>query len=79
MGLWHGVEYYEKERAVGEEFYQQWSNVRLNFFLLVFKKPLLEYLHLHNLLHFRDLHNKGLPKYIHLNKDIVNYLLGTAT
>lgn len=27
MGLWHGVEYYEKERAVGEEFYQQWNNV----------------------------------------------------
>lgn len=29
MGLWHGVEYYEKERVVGEEFYQQWNNVRL--------------------------------------------------
>ncbi|RZF46776.1 uncharacterized protein LOC111044820 isoform X1 [Nilaparvata lugens] len=27
MGLWHGVEYYEKERVVGEEFYQQWDNV----------------------------------------------------
>ncbi|XP_014283290.1 uncharacterized protein [Halyomorpha halys] len=27
MGLWHGVEYYEKERVVGEEFYQQWNNV----------------------------------------------------
>lgn len=27
MGLWHGVEYYEKEKVVGEEFYQQWSNV----------------------------------------------------
>lgn len=27
MGLWHGVEYYEKEKQVGEEFYQQWSNV----------------------------------------------------
>ncbi|KAK9500882.1 hypothetical protein O3M35_002053 [Rhynocoris fuscipes] len=27
MGLWHGVEYYEKERIVGEEFYQQWNNV----------------------------------------------------
>ncbi|XP_067006077.2 uncharacterized protein [Anabrus simplex] len=26
MGLWHGVEYYEKEKVVGEEFYQQWSN-----------------------------------------------------
>lgn len=29
MGLWHGVEYYERERVVGEEFYQQWNNVRL--------------------------------------------------
>lgn len=28
MGFWHGVEYYEKERPIGEEFYQQWSNVR---------------------------------------------------
>ncbi|RZC31900.1 uncharacterized protein BDFB_001344 [Asbolus verrucosus] len=27
MGLWHGVEYYEKEKVVGEEFYQQWSNI----------------------------------------------------
>ncbi|XP_060522914.1 uncharacterized protein LOC132699936 isoform X2 [Cylas formicarius] len=27
MGLWHGVEYYEKERQVGEEYYQQWSTV----------------------------------------------------
>ena len=27
MGLWHGVEYYEKEKMVGEEYYQQWSNV----------------------------------------------------
>lgn len=31
MGLWHGVEYYEKERVVGEEFYQQWSNVSVLF------------------------------------------------
>lgn len=33
MGLWHGVEYYEKEKLVGEEYYQQWSNVSsvLNF------------------------------------------------
>lgn len=30
MGLWHGVEYYEKEKVVGEEYYQQWSNVREN-------------------------------------------------
>ncbi|XP_024083794.1 uncharacterized protein LOC112127308 isoform X2 [Cimex lectularius] len=30
MGLWHGVEYYEKERVVGEEFYQQWNNVLRN-------------------------------------------------
>ncbi|XP_046399208.1 uncharacterized protein LOC124165754 isoform X2 [Ischnura elegans] len=27
MGLWHGVEYYEKEKVIGEEFYQQWDNV----------------------------------------------------
>lgn len=27
MGLWHGVEYYEKEKIVGEEYYQQWNNV----------------------------------------------------
>lgn len=27
MGLWHGVEYYEKEKIVGDEYYQQWSNV----------------------------------------------------
>ncbi|XP_059477565.1 uncharacterized protein LOC132197951 isoform X1 [Neocloeon triangulifer] len=26
MGLWHGVEYYEKEKVVGDEYYQQWSN-----------------------------------------------------
>lgn len=27
MGLWHTVEFYEKEKVVGDEFYQQWSNV----------------------------------------------------
>ncbi|KAL4122148.1 hypothetical protein QTP88_014532 [Uroleucon formosanum] len=27
MGFWHGVEYYEKERVVGEEFYQQWNSI----------------------------------------------------
>lgn len=27
MGLWHTVEFYEKEKVVGEEFYQQWSSV----------------------------------------------------
>ncbi|CAG9829141.1 unnamed protein product [Diabrotica balteata] len=36
MGLWHGVEYYEKEKQVGEEFYQQWNtvlrdNTRVNY------------------------------------------------
>ncbi|KAK0084322.1 hypothetical protein PV325_007253 [Microctonus aethiopoides] len=30
MGLWHGVEYYEKEKIVGEEYYQQWTNVLKN-------------------------------------------------
>lgn len=29
MGFWHGVEYYEKERVVGEEFYQQWNTVSI--------------------------------------------------
>lgn len=29
MGFWHGVEYYEKERVVGDEFYQQWNNVSI--------------------------------------------------
>ncbi|KPJ08259.1 hypothetical protein RR48_12998 [Papilio machaon] len=27
MALWHGVEFYEKEKVVGEEYYQQWPNV----------------------------------------------------
>lgn len=27
MALWHGVEFFEKEKVVGEEFYQQWPNV----------------------------------------------------
>nr|CAI5849274.1 unnamed protein product [Callosobruchus analis] len=27
MGLWHGVEYYEKEKQVGEEYYQQWNTI----------------------------------------------------
>ncbi|KAK9719710.1 PMP-22/EMP/MP20/Claudin tight junction [Popillia japonica] len=27
MGLWHGVEYYEKEKVVGEDFYQEWSPI----------------------------------------------------
>lgn len=27
MGLWHTVEFFEKEKVVGEEFYQQWANV----------------------------------------------------
>ncbi|KAK7575985.1 hypothetical protein V9T40_012271 [Parthenolecanium corni] len=27
MGFWHGVEYYEKERRIGEEFYQEWNNL----------------------------------------------------
>ncbi|ENN71306.1 hypothetical protein D910_07499 [Dendroctonus ponderosae] len=32
MGLWHGVEYYEKEKQVGEEFYQQWSTDNTTIF-----------------------------------------------
>ncbi|XP_022913998.1 uncharacterized protein [Onthophagus taurus] len=36
MGLWHGVEYFEKEKVVGEEFYQEWNpvlkeNARANY------------------------------------------------
>jgi len=31
MGFWHGVEYYEKERVVGDEFYQQWNSVSKSF------------------------------------------------
>ncbi|XP_077300314.1 uncharacterized protein LOC143921067 isoform X1 [Arctopsyche grandis] len=27
MALWHGVEFYEKEKVVGEEYYQQWNNL----------------------------------------------------
>lgn len=27
MGLWHTVEFFEKEKVVGEEFYQQWNSV----------------------------------------------------
>lgn len=27
MGLWHTVEFFEKEKVVGEEFYQQWTSV----------------------------------------------------
>lgn len=33
MALWHGVEFYEKEKVVGEEYYQQWPNV--SFLLLI--------------------------------------------
>lgn len=27
MGLWHTVEFFEKEKAVGEEYYQAWIPV----------------------------------------------------
>ncbi|XP_053607785.1 uncharacterized protein LOC128673747 isoform X2 [Plodia interpunctella] len=27
MALWHGVEFYEREKVVGEEYYQQWPEV----------------------------------------------------
>jgi len=42
MGLWHGVEYYEKEKLVGEEYYQQWSNVSIQFYF--FEITLLYYI-----------------------------------
>lgn len=32
MGLWHTVEFFEKEKVVGEDFYQQWSSVRTEDF-----------------------------------------------
>lgn len=31
MGLWHTVEFFEKEKVVGEEFYQQWNSVSFTF------------------------------------------------
>ena len=30
MGLWHTVEFFEKEKVVGEEYYQQWPSVSSN-------------------------------------------------
>lgn len=44
MGLWHGVEYYEKEKLVGEEFYQQWTNVSFpdGYHSTVFNLPMLD-------------------------------------
>lgn len=39
MGLWHGVEYYEKEKQVGEEFFQQWSSVSYKLTLLLHVIP----------------------------------------
>jgi hypothetical protein len=31
MGLWHTVEFFEKEKVVGEEYFQQWSKVNIYF------------------------------------------------
>lgn len=31
MGLWHTVEFFEKEKVVGEDFYQQWNTVSIKF------------------------------------------------
>lgn len=31
MGLWHTVEFFEKEKVVGEEYFQQWPNVNIFF------------------------------------------------
>lgn len=46
MALWHGVEFYEKEKVVGEEFYQQWPNVSrlVQFTLRLFNKIALHYI-----------------------------------
>lgn len=27
MGIWHTVEFFEKEKVVGEDYYQQWNTV----------------------------------------------------
>jgi len=27
MGLWHTVEFFEKEKVVGEDYFQQWNTV----------------------------------------------------
>ena len=34
MGLWHTVEFFEKEKAVGAEFYQEWENVIIDFCII---------------------------------------------
>lgn len=34
MGFWHGVEYYEKERHVGEEFYKEWNDVSIDLIVV---------------------------------------------
>ncbi|XP_053607784.1 uncharacterized protein LOC128673747 isoform X1 [Plodia interpunctella] len=31
MALWHGVEFYEREKVVGEEYYQQWPEILRKF------------------------------------------------
>lgn len=44
MGLWHTVEFFEKEKVVGEEFYQQWTSVGSKAFLLHFELFINKYL-----------------------------------
>lgn len=34
MGLWHTVEFFEKEKVVGEDFYQQWTSVGFNGYFI---------------------------------------------
>lgn len=40
MGLWHTVEFFEKEKVVGEEYFQQWPNVRDHYkIIIIFMVP----------------------------------------
>lgn len=42
MGLWHTVEFFEKEKVVGEEFYQQWNSVNYRNFISRTRELIME-------------------------------------
>lgn len=42
MGLWHTVEFFEKEKVVGEEFYQQWPSVSYKYFFCFLRFSFIE-------------------------------------
>lgn len=42
MGLWHTVEFFEKEKVVGEEFYQQWNSVNNKKKLSALCEPVMD-------------------------------------